>query len=330
MNAASRSGLLALLLTPLVVAVTLPPGDRPPKVASLQETVGPLATLGRVPIDLHTHSNASDGTLDPADVVAEAAHHGLTAIALTDHDTTAGWDEAARAALEHGVGLVPGVEISTHHGGISIHLLAYLVDPANPELVREMEHARESRDTRMERMVEKLAAAGVPITLDAVLAQARPGATLGRPHIADALVAAGHVAGRDEAFDDLLHDRSPYYVRHYAPDAIRAVRLVRAAGGVPVMAHPFANRRGRTVSDEVIEEMAAAGLAGLEVHHRDHFGPERLHGQALADRLGLFVTGSSDFHGAGKENRLGENTTEPAVLAQIEEQASSGVTVVRR
>jgi predicted metal-dependent phosphoesterase TrpH len=138
------------------------------------------------------------------------------------------------------------------------------------------------------------------------------------------------VSGRNEAFDELLHDRSPYYVRHYAPDVLRAVRLVRAAGGVPVMAHPFANRRGRTVSDEVIEQMAAAGLAGLEVFHRDHFGPERLHGQALADRLGLFVTGSSDFHGAGKENRLGENTTDPAVLAQIEEQATSGVTVVRR
>ena len=283
-----------------------------------------------MPIDLHTHSNASDGTLDPAEVVAEAAHHGLTTLALTDHDTTAGWDAAGRAALQHGVALVPGVEISTHQGGISIHLLAYLVDPADPELTVEMERARQSRDSRMERMVAKLAEGGIPITIEEVLEQATPGATLGRPHIADALVAAGHVSGRNEAFDELLHDRSPYYVRHYAPDVLRAVRLVRAAGGVPVMAHPFANRRGRTVNDEVIEQMAAAGLAGLEVFHRDHFGPERLHGQALADRLGLFVTGSSDFHGAGKENRLGENTTDPAVLAQIEEQATSGVTVVRR
>ena len=283
-----------------------------------------------MPIDLHTHSNASDGTLDPAEVVAEAAHHGLTTLALTDHDTTAGWDPAGRAALEHGVAQVPGVEISTHHSGVSIHLLANLVDPADPELTLEMERARQSRDSRMERMVAKLAEGGIPITIEEVLEQATPGATLGRPHIADALVAAGHVSGRNEAFDELLHDRSPYYVRHYAPDVLRAVRLVRAAGGVPVMAHPFANRRGRTVSDEVIEQMAAAGLAGLEVFHRDHFGPERLHGQALADRLGLFVTGSSDFHGAGKENRLGENTTDPAVLAQIEEQATSGVTVVRR
>jgi 3',5'-nucleoside bisphosphate phosphatase len=283
-----------------------------------------------VPIDLHTHSNASDGTLNPAEVVAEAAHHGLTTIALTDHDTTAGWDEAASAALEHRVDLVPGVEISTQHRGTSVHLLAYLVDPAHPGLVEEMEHARSSRDTRMERMVAKLAEAGIPVSMEAVLAQASPGATLGRPHLADALVATGYVATRDAAFADLLHDSSPFYVHHYAPDVVRAVRLVREAGGVPVMAHPFANRRGRTVSDAVIEEMAGAGLAGLEVNHRDHFGPERAHGQALADRLGLFVTGASDFHGTGKENRIGENTTAPEVLAQIEEQATSGVAVVRR
>lgn len=282
-----------------------------------------------MPIDLHTHSNASDGTLAPAEVVAEAAHHGLTTIALTDHDTTSGWGEASEAAVRHRLSFVPGVEISTQHNGISVHLLAYLVDPENPDLVREMEHARASRDTRMVRMVEKMASAGIPVTMETVLAQAQPGATLGRPHIADALIEAGQVRDRNEAFEDLLHDRSPYYVHHYAPDVVRAVRLVRAAGGVPVMAHPFANRRGRTVSDAVIEEMAAAGLAGLEINHRDHFGPERAHGQALVERLGLFATGSSDFHGAGKENRLGENTTEPAVLAQIEEQASSGVTVVR-
>ena len=287
-------------------------------------------SLGPVAIDLHTHSNASDGTDDPAEVVAEAARHGLTTIALTDHDTTGGWDEATAAALERGVDLVPGVEISTQHNGISVHLLGYLVDPANPDLVAEMEHARASRDTRMERMVALLARDGIPVTMEAVLAQAKDGATLGRPHVADALVAAGYVRTRTEAFDDLLHDRSPYYVRHYAPDVVKAVRLVREAGGVPVMAHPFANRRGRTVHDHVIEEMAEAGLAGLEVYHRDHLGPERAHALALTERLGLFATGSSDYHGTGKENRIGENTTEPAVLAQIEEQATSGVAVVRR
>jgi predicted metal-dependent phosphoesterase TrpH len=282
-----------------------------------------------VAIDLHTHSNASDGTHDPAQVVAEAAAHGLTTIALTDHDTTAGWAEAAAAARELGIDLVPGVELSTQHHGISVHLLGYLIDPDHPALRHEMERARSSRDTRMERMVEKLAADGIPVTLEAVRAQARPGATLGRPHVADALVEVGYVPDRDAAFADLLHDRSPYYVHHYAPDVVRAVELVREAGGVPVMAHPFANRRGRTVTDHVIEQMAEAGLAGLEAHHRDHLAPERAHAIALAERLGLFVTGSSDYHGTGKENRIGENTTEPAVLAQIEAQATSGTVVVR-
>ena len=280
-------------------------------------------------IDLHTHSNASDGTHDPAQVVAEAAAHGLTTIALTDHDTTAGWAEASQAGLELGVDLVPGGEISTQHNGISVHLLGYLIDPHHPGLLQEMERARASRDTRMERMVALLAADGIPVTLEGVRAQAKPGATLGRPHVADALVEVGYVRDRDEAFADLLHDRSPYYVHHYAPDVVRAVALVREAGGVPVMAHPFANRRGRTVTDHVIEQMAQAGLGGLEAHHRDHLGPERAHAVALAERLGLFVTGSSDYHGAGKENRIGENTTDPAVLAQIEEQATSGTTVVR-
>jgi predicted metal-dependent phosphoesterase TrpH len=181
----------------------------------------------------------------------------------------------------------------------------------------------------MERMVEKLAADGIPVTLEAVRAQAKPGATLGRPHVADALVEVGYVPDRDAAFADLLHDRSPYYVHHYAPDVVRAVELVRESGGVPVMAHPYANRRGRTVTDHVIEQLAEAGLAGLEAHHRDHLAPERTHAIVLAERLGLFVTGSSDYHGTGKENRIGENTTEPAVLAQIEEQATSGTAVVR-
>jgi predicted metal-dependent phosphoesterase TrpH len=282
-----------------------------------------------VAIDLHTHSNASDGTHDPGQVVAEAAAHGLRTIALTDHDTTAGWAEAATAARELGIDLVPGIELSTQHHGISVHLLGYLIDPDHPALRHEMERARASRDTRMERMVEKLAADGIPVTLEAVRAQAKPGATLGRPHVADALVEVGYVPDRDAAFADLLHDRSPYYVHHYAPDVVRAVELVREAGGVPVMAHPFANRRGRTVTDHVIEQMAEAGLAGLEAHHRDHLAPERTHAIALAERLGLFVTGSSDYHGTGKENRIGENTTEPAVLAQIEEQATSGTAVVR-
>jgi predicted metal-dependent phosphoesterase TrpH len=281
-----------------------------------------------VRIDLHTHSTASDGTEDPAEVIAAAARAGLDVVALTDHDTSRGWAEAATAAAAHGVTLVRGMEISCSRDGVSIHLLAYLPDPDHPDLVAELEMARESRVTRLERMVEKLAADGIPITMDGVREQVAIGATLGRPHIADALVASGVVADRDEAFGNLLHNRSRYYVTHYAPDPVRAVRIVRQAGGVPVMAHPFAVARGRTATEGTIEEMARAGLAGLEAQHRDHDAASRRRAVALADRLGLFVTGSSDYHGTGKENRLGENLTDPQVLAQIEEQAR-GVEVLR-
>jgi 3',5'-nucleoside bisphosphate phosphatase len=282
-----------------------------------------------VPIDLHAHSDASDGTQPPADVVRSAAAAGLDVVALTDHDTYAGWPAAVDAASEVGIDLVRGVEISCSHKGISVHLLGYLVDPSAPGLLAELDKSRASRVTRVDRMVERMAADGIPVSVEQVRALAGAGATLGRPHIADALVESGYVASRDEAFTEVLRTGSRYYVAHYAPDAVRAVRLVREAGGVPVMAHPFAGRRGRIVGDEVIEAMADAGLAGLEVDHRDHDAAERAHGYDLARALGLFVTGSSDYHGTGKENRLGEDTTHPEVLAQIVDQATSGVEVVR-
>ena len=282
-----------------------------------------------VPIDLHTHSSASDGT-EPSDVVvAQAARAGLDVVALTDHDTYAGWPAAAAAAREVGVDLVRGVEVSCSRRGVSVHLLGYLVDPEAPGLLRELERARESRVTRIDRMVELMAADGIPVTIEEVRAQAGDGTTMGRPHIADALVASGYVRTRDEAFTDVLRNGSRYYVSHYAPDPVLAVQLVREAGGVPVMAHPFANGRGWTVDDAVVEEMSEAGLAGLEAYHRDHRPSEVRHAEELAARLGLFVTGSSDYHGAGKENRLGENTTSAEVLAQIEQQATSGTDVVR-
>ena len=282
-----------------------------------------------VRIDLHTHSSASDGT-EPAEVVvAQAARAGLGVVALTDHDTYAGWPAAVAAATEHGVAVVRGIEVSCSHKGISVHLLGYLPDPKHHGLDREIARARESRVTRIELMVQRMAADGIPVTLEEVRAQAGEDTTMGRPHIADALVASGFVRDRAEAFTDVLRNGSRYYVSHYAPDPVRAVELVRAAGGVPVMAHPFANARGWTVGDEVIEEMAQAGLAGLEAAHRDHTPAERAHAEQLAARLGLFTTGSSDYHGAGKENRLGENTTDPGVLAHIEEQATSGIEVVR-
>jgi len=271
-----------------------------------------------VAIDLHTHSSASDGTEPPAVVVEQAAREGLTAVALTDHDTTRGWAEAADAARASGIRLVPGIEVSCTRRYQSIHLLAYLPDPDDPDLVAELERARESRDTRLDRMVALMAADGIPVTVEAVRAQVEPGATVGRPHIADALVAAGVVPHRDEAFARWLGNRSPYYVSHYAPDPVAAVRVVRAAGGVPVIAHPWSGTRGRVVPDALVEEMAAAGLAGLEVHHRDHTADAVRHLGSLARALGLLATGSSDYHGEGKVNRLGEHTTDPVVLEAIE------------
>lgn len=278
-------------------------------------------------IDLHVHSTASDGTSPPGGVMAEAAAGGLDVIALTDHDSTAGWAEAAAAVPVVGVALVPGAEISTQSGGISVHLLSYLHDPTDPALAAELERTRADRVSRARRMVD-LIARDYPLTWEEVASRVEPGATVGRPHIADAMVAAGLVRDRDEAFASALHSRSPYFVRHYAPDTVEAVRLVRGAGGVPVMAHPLAARRGRTVSDAVIAEMAAAGLAGLEVDHRDHEPDERAYLRRLAAGLGLITTGASDYHGGGKLNRIGENTTDPAVLEIIEAQGR-GSAVVR-
>ncbi|OLT48354.1 PHP domain-containing protein [Cellulosimicrobium sp. CUA-896] len=269
-------------------------------------------------IDLHTHSTASDGTDEPGEVVEAAAAAGLDVLALTDHDTTAGWAQATDAALRTGVALVRGAEISARSGGISVHVLSYLHDPAHAALLDELERTRDARTDRARRMVELLGE-DYPITWEDVLAQTAEGTTIGRPHIADALVAAGHATDRSAAFATILAPGTPYYVPHHAPGAAAAVRGVRAAGGVPVFAHPGADRRGRVVGDAVIEEMAEAGLAGLEVHHRDHDERQRARLDDMARTLGLFVTGSSDYHGAGKPNRLGENTTAPTVLEQIEE-----------
>lgn len=279
-------------------------------------------------IDLHTHSTASDGTQAPAELVAAARDAGVDVLAITDHDTTGGWAEAADAARRLDVVLVRGIEVSCRHEGISIHLLGYLQDPTSPGLVAELDKARQSRQTRAQRIVERLAEE-LPITYEEVLSGVAPGATIGRPHIADALVAKGMVPSRDVAFAKYLHSRSRYVTHHYAPDPVTAVELVGRAGGVSVMAHPFAHARGRVVGDEVIAAMADAGLAGLEVHHRDHDAAAVAHGRELAARLNLLVTGSSDYHGTGKANRLGENSTEESVLRRIEERAA-GVPVVRR
>jgi predicted metal-dependent phosphoesterase TrpH len=281
-----------------------------------------------VRIDLHAHSNVSDGTQPPADVMVSAVAAGLDVVALTDHDSTDGWAEAAAAAREHGIALVPGMEVSCRtEEGISVHLLSYLHDPAHPGLLEEITKAKDARHTRAERMVSLLSE-DYPLTWDDVIHHVAPGATLGRPHIADALVAAGVVEDRSEAFSSILTSRSRYYVQHYAPDPALAVELVRAAGGVPVFAHPVASARGRIVGEKTYREMIDAGLAGLEIDHRDNPEEGREFLRRLAQRHGLLVTGSSDYHGAGKPNLLGENLTSAEVLARIEE-LGTGTAVVR-
>lgn len=280
-------------------------------------------------IDLHTHSAVSDGTQRPADVARAAHAAGLDVFALTDHDTTSGWREAGDAAVALGLSFVPGMEISCTTGdGVSVHLLSYLHDPADPALLAEIEASRASRRTRAQRMVALLSE-DYPIDWDVVREHVHEGATVGRPHIADALVAVGVVESRSAAFASVLSGRSRYYVPHRAPDPVHAVRLVRAAGGVPVFAHPMAAARGRVVGPEVFEAMIDAGLAGLEVAHRDNPEDARARLMRLAAQHDLVVTGSSDYHGTGKPNRLGENLTSVRSLARIEEQASSGTTVRR-
>ncbi|PFG31651.1 PHP domain-containing protein [Paramicrobacterium agarici] len=268
------------------------------------------------PADLHAHSAVSDGTQSPRELVEEAARAGLGALALTDHDSVAGWEEASDAARETELTLIPGMEFSTRYGHRSVHLLAYLIDPANRSLVDETARIRESRLTRAERIVENLAA-DFDITWADVREQARDGATVGRPHIADALVARGIVADRTAAFDSILHPSRGYVFPHYAPDPLTAVALVRAAGGVPVLAHPATAGRSRMLTEGYIRELVDAGLFGLEIDHRENTAEGKRMLRLYAERYGLVATGSSDYHGAGKPNVLGENTTDPAVVRRI-------------
>ncbi len=275
------------------------------------------------PADLHLHSNRSDGTEDPADVVARARQEGVRTVALTDHDTTSGWAEAAEAATAHGLTFIPGMELSAKDGWRSVHVLAYLFDPADADLVAEITRIRDDRIGRAERIVRHIGR-DYPLRWEDVLEQTEGDATVGRPHIADALVARGIVRDRSEAFDGILHPRAGYYEAHYAPDPVTAIELVVGAGGVPVIAHPAGRER---MSEATIRRLIDAGLAGLEIDHRENTAEGRAWLQRIADEHDLIVTGSSDYHGAGKPNVPGENSTDPAMLQRIIDRGSGSAPV---
>ncbi len=282
-------------------------------------------------IDLHTHSTASDGTDSPAELVAKAAAVGLDAIAITDHDTTAGWEEA-RAALPPGLRLVRGAELSCvspdgRGGYCTVHLLAYLFDPMADAVVREYARARAERRDRLAKIADLMAADGFPIDGPSLMAGIPEEATAGRPHLAMALMRAGVVSSVDEAFAKFLNDRGRYYLPSSRTPIEESIDMIDRAGGVTVLAHAFAAHRGPTVTGEVIKELAGVGLSGVEVDHPDHDEDARKRLRTLADELSLITTGSSDYHGTNKTIRLGQESTAADQLVELASRAT-GVPVV--
>jgi len=278
-----------------------------------------------VRIDLHTHSNRSDGTDPVDDLITHAQQAGLDVIALTDHDTADGWVEGRQAAERLGIGFVPGIEISCKLNGISVHLLGYLLDPSSEQLAAELRTVREGRTDRIPTIVARLNSIGIPLTVDEVLAQATGTPSVGRPHVADALVANGTVANRTEAFDRFLADGRAGHVSHYAIEPGHAIDLVRAAGGVPVIAHPWGRSSHKVMTEDMIARLVSEhGLAGIEVEHQDHSPQSRAALTRIADDLGIIRTGSSDHHGAGKiDHDLGVNTTDPEQFERLLEVAKA-------
>jgi predicted metal-dependent phosphoesterase TrpH len=266
--------------------------------------------------DLHTHSSASDGTDPPAQVMRRARAAGLDVVALTDHDVLAGQDEARRA-LPAGLSLVPGMELSCRLAGHSVHLLAYRTDPANAELAASTAAIVAGRVRRGRAMVARLRELGVDVSWPQVQAIAG-GGVVGRPHIARAMVAAGAISEPAQAFtQEWIGPGGRAYVSRFALDPADAIRQVRRAGGVAVLAHPRAATRGWQIGEDHIAALAAAGLAGLEVDHPDHDQAKRRRLRALAAELDLVVTGGSDDHGALTGYRIGCETTGPAAYERL-------------
>lgn len=270
-------------------------------------------------IDLHTHSSVSDGTDTPAELAANAAAAGLSVVALTDHDTFDGLADAQAAGERLGIEVLPGMELSCSRDGQSVHLLAYGADPGDSALAAEMVRVREGRTNRLRPVLAKLAELGVPVSEESVLSFVGSSPSVGRPHIADALVAAGHVRDRREAFDRFLADGGPAHVTRYTIDVADGIDLVHGAGGVAVIAHPWGRGREAVLPPAVLEQLVAEhALEGIEVDHQDHDQPVRAALRALVERLGVLGTGSSDYHGTGKtDHDLGVNTTDPETYARL-------------
>ena len=274
-------------------------------------------------IDLHTHTTASDGTDSPFALVKKALATGVTTLGITDHDSTAGWAEAV-TAIQPQIQLVLGAEVSClTTDGISVHMLGLLFDGEDEQIQQMLSDSRDTRLPRMRKMVALLQADGFDISLEDVYEAAPDQATIGRPHLADALVAKKIVATRDEAFADLLHNESKYYVTHAAPTPADAIATIKSAGGVAVIAHPFASRRGQILTADSFQDLVIAGLDGIEVHHRDQNAAEQQVLTEIARELHLVTTGASDYHGTGKLNAMAENTTHPAQWEALEARASA-------
>lgn len=269
-------------------------------------------------IDLHTHSDRSDGTLSPHEVIRAAGSIGLDVVSLTDHDGAAGWDEAAEAASEVGITFVPGMEISCTYDGRGLHLLAYLLDAESPALVAALDRVLRARDERLPRICAALQSLGIPVTEEEVRTRAGGARAIGRPHVADELVHQRVVADRDEAFQHYLALGRPAYVPRYGLPVEEVLALVAAAGGVTVVAHPWGRHGNEALGREGLASLREQGLVGVEVDHEDHTPAQREQLRELARGLDLVVTGSSDFHGAGKAGHaLGCNTTAPEQLDRL-------------
>lgn len=272
-------------------------------------------------IDLHTHTTCSDGTDTPRALINLALAQGVKVIAVTDHDSIAGWAEAS-SALRVGIDLVLGAEISClTPEGTSVHMLGLLFDGSNGELLSMIEQTRDDRIPRMVKMIELMNQAGIQVSMQDVEEAMPAGATMGRPHLADALVNLGVIGSRDEGFKGMLNNESEFYVSHSAPTPEVAIAQIRSAGGVAVIAHPFASHRGEILTPEAFSSLVKAGLNGIEVDHRDQNFQERAMLREIAVELGMVMTGSSDYHGTGKLNRLGECTTSPDEWEKLEAQA---------